>query len=187
LPRQLLEVELSSVKEEAAYLAMLQLMAIQHQLFLLGIIQGIIHTQETEHAFPLVTLPLTQQVITLEHIHTPLVLLHTLLVQLELHPTLETHIHLDTTLGTSITRQIASWHTPHIVLTHTHQDITPDMDTIIIRLEVHMGLTLQMDTGVSLITTQTQTQAKTIMLDMGFTPIHLDNRMHHTQQVDHIP
>jgi hypothetical protein len=65
LPRQLLEVELSSVKEEAAYLAMLQLMAIQHQLFLLGIIQGIIHTQETEHAFPLATLPLTQQVIML--------------------------------------------------------------------------------------------------------------------------
>jgi hypothetical protein len=186
LPRQLLEVELSSVKEEAAYLAMLQLMAIQHQLFLLGIIQGIIHTQETEHAFPLATLPLTQQVITLGLTHTPQVPPHTLLVQLELRPTLETHIHLDILQGTIITQQIVLRHMPHIMPLLTLRDITPDMDTIIIHLAVHMGLTLQMDTGVSLITTETPTQAKIIMLVMGFIIIRLVNHMQHTLQVDHI-
>jgi hypothetical protein len=182
----LLEVELSSVKEEAAYLAMLQLMAIQHQLFLLGIIQGIIHTQETEHAFPLATLPLTQQVITLGLTHTPQVPPHTLLVQLELRPTLETHIHLDILQGTIITQQIVLRHMPHIMPLLTLRDITPDMDTIIIHLAVHMGLTLQMDTGVSLITTETPTQAKIIMLVMGFIIIRLVNHMQHTLQVDHI-
>jgi hypothetical protein len=187
LPRQLLEVELLSVKEETAYLAMLQLMAIQHQLFLLDIIQGIIHTQETEHAFPLVTLPLTQQVIMLGLTHTPQVPPHTLLVQLELHPTLETHIHLDTTLGTFITRQIVLWHMLHTTPLLTHRVITPDMGITTTPLEVHMGLTLQMDTGVSLITTETPTQAKIIMLVMGFILIHLVNHMQHTQQVDHIP
>jgi hypothetical protein len=181
------EVELSSVKEEAAYLAMLQLMAIQHQLFLLDTTQETTHTQETEHEFPLVTLPLTQQVIMLERIHTPQAPPHTLLVQLELRPTLETHIHLDTTLGTIITQQIVLRHMLHTTPLLTHQDITLDMDTIIIRLAVHMGLTLQMVLAVSVIITATQTQAKIIMLVMGFIITPLVNHMQHTLQVDHIP
>jgi ectoine hydroxylase-related dioxygenase (phytanoyl-CoA dioxygenase family) len=95
--------------------------------------------------------------------------------------------HLVILQGTIITRQIASRQSPHIVLTHTHQDITLDMDTITTLLAPFMGHIRPMAVEGSAIITGTQTQAKTIMLDMGFTPIHLDNRMHHTQQVDHIP
>lgn len=130
---------------------------------------------------------LTQQVIMLERIHTPRAPRHTLLVQLELHPTPETHIHLGTTLETITTPETALPRLPPTTLRRTRRAITPGTGITITPPEIHMVHTQQMVTVVLLTIMQRLIQAKTITLDTDFTITRLGNHMQHTQQVAHIP